>query len=88
MTAEFADISVGSSRSPEGWDVDRHWNQTIVRSEAGEHLMNLAKQKGILEFKDVPPENLAKLKSAAMGKKRNGQSNLRRLLAADNALAS
>jgi coenzyme F420 hydrogenase subunit beta len=88
MTAEYADISVGSSRSPEGWEVDRHWNQVIVRSKTGEHLMNLAKEKGILKFKDVPPENLAKLKSAAMGKQRNGQSNLRRLIEKDNALAS
>ena len=88
MTAEFADISVGSSRSPEGWDVDRHWNQVIVRSKAGEELMNLAREKGILEFKDVPPENLAKLKSAAMSKKQSGQTNLRRLLGEDKALAS
>ncbi|MGD9878428.1 Coenzyme F420 hydrogenase/dehydrogenase, beta subunit C-terminal domain [Desulfococcus sp.] len=88
MTAEFADISVGSARSPEGWDVDRHWNQVIVRTTAGEQLLNLAREKGILEFKDVPPENLAKLKSAAMGKKRNGQSNLNRLFETKKALAS
>ena len=88
MTAEFADISVGSARSPEGWNVDRHWNQVIVRTTAGEHLLRLAREKGILEFKEVPPENLAKLKSAAMGKKRSGQSNLGRLLGVDNAMAS
>ena len=76
MTAEFADISVGSSRSPEGWDVDRHWNQLIVRTKTGEELLALARAKGILEFKDVPPENIEKLKKAAMGKKRNGRSNL------------
>ncbi len=76
MTAEFADISVGSARSPEGWDVDKHWNQVIVRSTAGEALLALAREKGILEFKEVPPENLDKLKAAAMGKRRRGESNL------------
>ena len=76
MTAEFADISVGSARSPEGWDVDRHWNQVIVRTKAGEALLSLARKKKVLEFKQVPPENLDKLKAAAAGKRRQGESNL------------
>ncbi len=80
MTAEFADISVGSARSSEGWDVDRHWNQVIVRTMAGEQLLSLAREKGILEFKEVSPESLAKLKSASMNKRRRGRSNLRDLL--------
>ena len=88
MTAEFADISVGSARSPEGWDVDRHWNQVIVRSQTGADLLELAREKGILEFKAVPSENLAKLKTAAMGKKRNGRSNLDRLRANASAAVS
>lgn len=88
MTAEFADISVGSSRSPEGWAVDRHWNQVIVRSQTGAQLLDLARQKGVLEFKTVPSENLAKLKKAAMGKKRTGRSNLDRLLGTASAPAS
>lgn len=79
MTAEFADISVGSARSPEGWDVDRHWNQVIVRTQAGEALLSLAREKGLLEFRPVPQENLAKLKAAAMGKRRRGESNLNKM---------
>ena len=54
MTAEFADISVGSARSPEGWEVDRHWNQVIVRTQSGQALLSLAREKGILEFKTSP----------------------------------
>jgi coenzyme F420 hydrogenase subunit beta len=88
MTAEFADISIGSARSPEGWDVDRHWNQVIVRTKAGEELLSLAREKGILEFKKVPPANLSKLKSAAMGKRRRGESNLRDLLEKEQTRAS
>ena len=42
MTAEFADISVGSSRSPEGWEVDKGWNQVIVRTVVGEELLNVS----------------------------------------------
>jgi coenzyme F420 hydrogenase subunit beta len=76
MTAEFADISVGSARSPEGWDVDRHWNQVIVRSRAGEALLSLAREKGVLEFKPVPSGNLDKLKTAATGKRKRGESPL------------
>ena len=80
MTAEFADVSVGSARSRNGWEEDRHWNQVIVRSRAGERLMDLARKKGILEFKDVPPENLNKLKRASSGKKAKGQSQLNSLM--------
>lgn len=70
MTAEFADISVGSARSPEGWAVDRGWNQVIVRTVVGEELLNLAREEGVLEFKTVPDGNLDKLKAASMNKKR------------------
>lgn len=76
MTAEFADISVGSARSRDGWEEDRHWNQVIVRSRTGERLLDLARQKGVLEFKEVPPENLANLKRACAGKKSYGHSQL------------
>jgi coenzyme F420 hydrogenase subunit beta len=70
MTAEFADISVGSARSSEGWEVDKGWNQVVVRSEAGQQLLGLAREKGILEFKEVPEANVDKLKAASLGKKR------------------
>lgn len=69
LTCEFADLSVGSARSPEGWTVDRGWNQVLVRTEKGQALLDLARSRGVLEFKAVPPENLDKLKAASLGKK-------------------
>lgn len=79
MTAEFADLSVGGARSADGWDVDKGWNQVIVRSEKGEQLLNLAREKGVLEFKDPMESGLEKLKKASLGKKRTAVKNLRRL---------
>ena len=70
MTAEFADISVGSARLPEGWKEARRWNQILVRTRAGEALLALAKARGILDFRDVPEGNLDRLKQASMNKKR------------------
>ena len=79
MTAEFADLSVGGARSAGGWDVDRKWNQVIVRSEKGEQLLKIAREKGVLEFKEVPETGLDKLKGASMGKRRNGEKYLAEL---------
>ena len=76
MTAEFSDISVGSARLPEGWEVARSWNQVIVRTQIGHELMELARSRGALEFRDVPEENLDKLKKASMNKKRMAVKNL------------
>jgi coenzyme F420 hydrogenase subunit beta len=70
MTCEFSDLAVGSARSSAGWSVDKGWNQVIVRSELGRKLLDLAKAKGLLEFRDVPEENIEKLKSASANKKR------------------
>jgi coenzyme F420 hydrogenase subunit beta len=77
MTAEFSDISVGSARLPEGWDEAKSWNQVIVRSKAGVKLMDLARKKGILEFRDVPEGNLKRLKKASLNKKKTGTENLK-----------
>lgn len=79
MTAEFADISVGSARSKDGWKIDKHWNQVIVRSDAGRQLLALAREKGVLEFKKVPEENIVKLKAASLGKQVYGKSMLDQL---------
>ena len=76
MTCEFADISVGSARSPEGWDVDKGWNQVIVRTALGIKLMAQAREKGVLEFKAVPDANIEKLKKASANKKRTCLMNL------------
>ena len=79
MTAEFCDLSVGGARSADGWDIDKGWNQVIVRSEKGEQLLKLAREKGILEFKEVPETGLDKIKNASIGKKRSGLKYLRSL---------
>jgi coenzyme F420 hydrogenase subunit beta len=76
MTAEFSDISVGSARLPEDWEVARLWNQVIVRTQIGHELMKIARSRGTLEFRDVPKENLDKLKMASMNKKRMAVKNL------------
>lgn len=86
MTAEFADISVGGARSADGWDVDKGWNQVIVRTEKGMKLLELAREKGVLEFKDVPETGLDKLKKASLGKKRTGVKNLCELTGSENDL--
>ena len=65
MTAEFADLSVGGARSSEGWDVDQGWNQLIVRTEKGQKLVELAREKGVLEFREFGDEEAA---AAAMDK--------------------
>ena len=76
VTAEFSDISVGSARLPDGWEVAKGWNQVIVRTAAGESLMKLAKDRRVLEFRDVPGGNLDKLKQASLKKKRTALDNL------------
>ena len=76
MTAEFADISVGGARSGDGWDVDKGWNQLIVRSEKGQQLLDIAKQKGILEFKELPEGALDKLKKASASKRATAEKTM------------
>jgi coenzyme F420 hydrogenase subunit beta len=70
MTAEFSDLSVGSARLPEGWETARTWNQVIVRTQRGMDLLELARRRGVLEFRETPAGNLDKLKVASLGKKR------------------
>jgi coenzyme F420 hydrogenase subunit beta len=77
MTAEFSDISVGSARLDEGWDEAKGWNQVIARTELGLELISLARQKKLLEFREVPEGNFERLKSASMSKKRTAIKNLR-----------
>ncbi|MDO4581086.1 MAG: Coenzyme F420 hydrogenase/dehydrogenase, beta subunit C-terminal domain [Bacillota bacterium] len=76
LTAEFADVSVGGARSADGWEVDKGWNQLIVRSDKGRRLLDLARAKGVLEFKELPEGNLDKLRRAALGKKRTAIANI------------
>lgn len=64
MTAEFADVSVGSVEGVEGW------NTVITRTEAGARLVETAGAKGKLEIQALPAEKLAHLKEAALIKKK------------------
>ena len=66
MTAEFADISVGSVEGIEGW------NTVIVRTAAGAQLLEMAKEKGKLEIDALSDEKLAHLKEASLIKKKRG----------------
>ncbi|MGA2957547.1 MAG: Coenzyme F420 hydrogenase/dehydrogenase, beta subunit C-terminal domain [Thermodesulfobacteriota bacterium] len=70
MTAEFADLSIGGARSSAGWDFDRGWNQIIVRTKRGKELLDLARDRGVLEFREAAPANLDKLKKASSNKKK------------------
>ena len=74
MTAEFSDISVGEARSPLGFDEDKGWNTLIVRSEKGKKLVDLAREKNVLEFRDG--FDLEKLKKASGNKKKTAVKNL------------
>lgn len=64
MTAEFADISVGSAEGIPGW------NTVIIRSDEGSKIMEKAVKEGRLELGKLPPENLEHLKTAALNKKK------------------
>ncbi len=66
MTAEFADISIGAVEGIEGW------NTVITRTEAGAKLIEMAKEKGILEIDALSDEKLSHLKEAALIKKKRG----------------
>jgi len=63
MTAQFADISVGSGRT-----MFRGWNTVIVRTSNGAELMVRAKERGMLETQPIPDESLNHLKEAALNK--------------------
>jgi len=66
MTAEFADISVGSAEGVQGW------NTLIIRSDAGRELVEAARAKGVIETAPLPEQNLAHLKEASLLKKKRG----------------
>ena len=61
VTAQFADISVGSGRA-----MFKGWNTVIVRTGAGADLIEVAKKNGMLEIQPLPEENLTHLKKAAL----------------------
>jgi coenzyme F420 hydrogenase subunit beta len=77
MTAEFSDISVGSARLPEGWAEAKQWNQIIARTDLGMKLIDLAKKKKVLEFREAHEGALEKVKEASVKKKITAIKNLR-----------
>jgi len=70
MTSEFADISIGSVEGMEGW------NTIIVRTTAGAELMEMAKNKGVLQVDRLSKSNFAHLKEAALLKKRRALTEI------------
>jgi len=70
MTAELADLSVGSAEGVDGW------NTLIVRSQAGKELVDAAVASGALETAALPEENLEHLKEAALIKKKRALGNI------------
>lgn len=71
MTAEFADISIGSGRAK-----FKGWNTVIVRTDAGAELIKLAKAKHVLETQPMPVESVTNLKRAALNKKKRALNNI------------
>jgi len=63
MTAELADISVGSAEGIEGW------NTLLVRTEAGARLVEDALARGLLETGPLPQAKYDHLAESAMNKK-------------------
>ena len=63
MTAEFADLSAGMFENRPGW------NTLIVRSAAGDEIVEQARQAGFIETEDFPAEDLRHLSRAAAEKK-------------------
>lgn len=75
-TAEFADLSVGAARYGGDGEEMRGWNQVIVRSQRGKDLIELAREKGVLEIREAPEKALRELKNAAAGKKKTALKNI------------
>lgn len=71
MTAQFADVSVGSGRAN-----FKGWNTVVVRSEAGAELLEMAKTKGLIEIQQIPNANLEHLKKAAFNKMKRAVENI------------
>jgi coenzyme F420 hydrogenase subunit beta len=66
MTAEFADISVGSGRA-----MFKGWNTVILRTKAGAEILDIAKGRNAIEIQPIPDESLANLRRASLNKKKS-----------------
>ncbi len=72
FTAELADLSVGSTE----WKDD--WNTLIVRTEAGQALVEAAERAGRIERSPFPADRLRLLRKAAFDKKKRALEELER----------
>ena len=63
MTAEYADLSVGTVEGNEGW------NTVIIRTDVGSMVIDEAVEEGLLETDLLARENLEHLRTAALNKK-------------------
>jgi coenzyme F420 hydrogenase subunit beta len=75
MTAEGADISVGSAEGVPGW------NTVLIRSEKGRQLFKEAQSKNLLEIKPLPEKNEVHLRTAAGLKKSRARALREEILA-------
>lgn len=75
MTAEGADISVGSAEGVPGW------NTVLIRSEKGWQLFKEAQIKNLLEIKALPEKNEVHLRTAAGLKKSRARALREEILA-------
>ena len=70
FASEFADVSVGSIGSEDGWST------VIVRSDAGKDLLNRAEAAGLIETKKLSKERVADVKKLASFKKRENLKHI------------
>jgi coenzyme F420 hydrogenase subunit beta len=71
MTAEFADLSVGTV---EGM---ADWNTLVVRTQRGEELLEQAVAAGLIETRSLTKENLGHLREASLLKKQRALTALK-----------
>jgi coenzyme F420 hydrogenase subunit beta len=75
MTAEGADIAVGSAEGVPGW------NTVLIRTEKGRQLFREAQYKNMLEVKPLPEKNEVHLRTAAGLKKSRARALREEILA-------
>jgi coenzyme F420 hydrogenase subunit beta len=68
MTAEWADVSVGTVEG----EVD--WNTVVIRTERGAQLFHETVDAGFVEDGDLPGKNLDHLEEAAANKRRRAEA--------------
>jgi coenzyme F420 hydrogenase subunit beta len=68
MTAEWADISVGTAEGHAAW------NTVIIRTEAGAEIFEEAMKRNLIETDRLPAENFDHLKEAAHNKRERGRA--------------